>query len=63
MTTPVEHETSNLDALVETLERMRFQLQLAEAQARSASPYLADMLSDIADEAQHSLQKLDTVMH
>ncbi|MCP4189109.1 MAG: hypothetical protein GY768_00625 [Planctomycetaceae bacterium] len=46
------------EILVEKLERIRFQLQLAEARVRADNPSMADLLADLADETDSSLEKL-----
>ena len=54
----IQPPTKSYDFLVEKLERIRFQLQLAEARLRSENPSMADLLSDLAEETEGSLEKL-----
>lgn len=50
--------TQRYEFLVEKLERIRLQLQLAEARMRADNPSIADLLSDLAEETEGSLEKL-----
>ena len=46
------------EQLVEKMERICFQLHVVEAQLREDNPVVADMLSDLAEETEGSLEKL-----
>ncbi|MDG2382574.1 MAG: hypothetical protein P8N76_12970 [Pirellulaceae bacterium] len=52
------NSTESYEMLVEKLERIRFQLQLAEARVRADNPSMADLLAELADETDSSLEKL-----
>ena len=54
----IQPPTKSYDFLVEKLERIRFQLQLAEARVRAENPSMADLLADLAEETEGSLEKL-----
>ena len=53
--------TPTYTSLVEKLQRIHFQLQLAEAHVRDENPKIADLLSDLAEETEGSLEKLDNL--
>ena len=53
--------TPTYTSLVEKLQRIHFQLQLAEARVRDETPTIADLLSDLAEETEGSLEKLDNL--
>lgn len=53
-----EMQALTYDQLVEKLERISFQLHVAEAFVRDDNPAVADMLSQLAEETEGSLEKL-----
>ncbi len=58
MSDQVAMQSLTYDQLVEKLERICFQLHVAEAHVRDENPAVADMLSDLAEETEGSLEKL-----
>jgi len=58
MSGEVAMQSVTYDQLVEKLERICFQLHVAEAHVREDNPTVANMLSDLAEETEGSLEKL-----
>lgn len=58
MSDQVAMRSVSYDQIVEKLERICFQLHVAEAHVRDDNPTIADMLSNLADETEGSIEKL-----